>query len=216
MSITLWPCRLMSTANRMTHRVTELGFTVLQRSQRSIHPQFNRAPLGSGETGIHITEVQPMNLQQRCDAIVLKRTKISEECFQHLVESMIQKRQEVLRSKRRSNLLLQPQNVTDIHQWTQKGVSRYCRFLVHLNVTAHTKTNTYTHRLNRGTMGRLWFVLSPHANLITETFLNSLESCRWDECSCRTGDPSWSDQRQPSRGGTRRLRSHCLPSEAFC
>ncbi len=33
-------------------------------------------------------DVQPTNLQQLRDAIMSIRTKISEECFQHLVESM--------------------------------------------------------------------------------------------------------------------------------
>ncbi len=33
-------------------------------------------------------DVQPTNLQQLRDAIMLIWTKISEECFRHLVESM--------------------------------------------------------------------------------------------------------------------------------
>ncbi len=37
---------------------------------------------------IRIMDVQPTNLQQLHDAIMSIRTKISEECFQHLVESM--------------------------------------------------------------------------------------------------------------------------------
>ncbi len=40
------------------------------------------------EREIHIMDVQPTNLQQLCDAIMSIWTKISEECFQHLVESM--------------------------------------------------------------------------------------------------------------------------------
>ncbi len=40
------------------------------------------------EWEIHIMDVQPINLQQLCDAIMSIWTKISEECFQHLVESM--------------------------------------------------------------------------------------------------------------------------------
>ncbi len=40
------------------------------------------------EREIHIMDVQPTNLQQLCDAIMLIWTKIAEECFQHLVESM--------------------------------------------------------------------------------------------------------------------------------
>ncbi len=40
------------------------------------------------EREIHIMDVQPTNLQQLRDAIRSIWTKISEECFQHLVESM--------------------------------------------------------------------------------------------------------------------------------
>ncbi len=40
------------------------------------------------EREIHIMDVQPTNLQQLCDAIMSTWTKISEECLQHLVESM--------------------------------------------------------------------------------------------------------------------------------
>ncbi len=40
------------------------------------------------EREIRIMDVQPTNLQQLGDAIMLIWTAISEECFQHLVESM--------------------------------------------------------------------------------------------------------------------------------
>ena len=40
------------------------------------------------ERGICIMDVQRTNLQQLCDAIMSIWTKISEGCFQHLVESM--------------------------------------------------------------------------------------------------------------------------------
>ncbi len=40
------------------------------------------------EREIHIMDVQPTNLQQLRDAIMSIWTKISEDCFQHLVESM--------------------------------------------------------------------------------------------------------------------------------
>ncbi len=40
------------------------------------------------EREIHIMDVQTTNLQQLCDAIMTIWTKISEECFQHLVKSM--------------------------------------------------------------------------------------------------------------------------------
>ncbi len=39
------------------------------------------------EREIRIMDVQPTNLQQLCDAIMSIWTKISEEYFQHLVES---------------------------------------------------------------------------------------------------------------------------------
>ncbi len=44
-------------------------------------------------------DVQPTNLQQLCDAIMSIWTKISEECFQHLVESMPQIIKAVLKEK---------------------------------------------------------------------------------------------------------------------
>ncbi len=40
------------------------------------------------EREIHIMDEQPTNLQQLCDAIMSIWTKISEECFLHLDESM--------------------------------------------------------------------------------------------------------------------------------
>ncbi len=43
--------------------------------------------------------VQPTNLQQLRDAIMSIWTKISEECFQHLVESMTRRIKAVLKPK---------------------------------------------------------------------------------------------------------------------
>ncbi len=51
------------------------------------------------EREILIMDVQPTNLQQLCDAIMSIWTKISEECFQHLVESMPQRTKTVLKEK---------------------------------------------------------------------------------------------------------------------
>ncbi len=51
------------------------------------------------EREIRIMDVQPTNLQQLCDAIMLIWTKISEECFQHLVESMPRRIKAVLKAK---------------------------------------------------------------------------------------------------------------------
>ncbi len=44
-------------------------------------------------------DVQPRNLQQLCDAIMTIWSKISEECFQHLVESMPRTIKTVLKVK---------------------------------------------------------------------------------------------------------------------
>ncbi len=57
--------------------------------------QSNRAPLGCGGTG----DVQLRNLQQLCDTIMSIWTKISEECFQRLVESMLWRIKAVLKAK---------------------------------------------------------------------------------------------------------------------
>ncbi len=51
------------------------------------------------EREICIMDVQPTNLQQLCDAIMSIWTKISEECFQHLVESMSRRIKAVLKAK---------------------------------------------------------------------------------------------------------------------
>ncbi len=51
------------------------------------------------EREIHIMDVQPTNLQQLCDAIMSIWTKISEECFQHLVEFMPRRIKAVLTAK---------------------------------------------------------------------------------------------------------------------
>ncbi len=51
------------------------------------------------EREIRIMDVQPTNLQQLHDAIMSIWTKISEECFQHLVESMPRRIKAVLKAK---------------------------------------------------------------------------------------------------------------------
>ncbi len=51
------------------------------------------------EREIRIMDVQPTNLQKLCDAIMSIWTKISEECFQHLVESMPRRIKAVLKAK---------------------------------------------------------------------------------------------------------------------
>ncbi len=51
------------------------------------------------EREIRFTDVQPTNLQQLHDAIISIWTKISEECFQHLLESMPRRIKAVLKEK---------------------------------------------------------------------------------------------------------------------
>ncbi len=51
------------------------------------------------EREIHIIDVQPTNLQQLRDAIMSIWIKISEECFQHPVESMPRRIKAVLKAK---------------------------------------------------------------------------------------------------------------------
>ncbi len=51
------------------------------------------------EREIHIMDVQPTNLQQLRDAIMSIWTKISEECFQHLLEYMPRRIKAVLKTK---------------------------------------------------------------------------------------------------------------------
>ncbi len=51
------------------------------------------------EREIHIMDVQPTNLQQLRDAIMSIWTKISEECFKHIVESMPRRTKAVLKAK---------------------------------------------------------------------------------------------------------------------
>ncbi len=55
------------------------------------------------EREIYIMDVQPTNLQQLRDAIMSIWTKLSEECFQHLVESTPQRIKTVLKAKWGSN-----------------------------------------------------------------------------------------------------------------
>ncbi len=51
------------------------------------------------EREIHIMDVQPTNLQQLRKVIMSIWTKISEECFQNLVESISRKIKAVLKAK---------------------------------------------------------------------------------------------------------------------
>lgn len=62
---------------------------------------------GVVEREIRIIDVQPTNLQQLHDAIMSIWTKISEECFQHLVESMPRRIKAVLKAKGGTNFYWQ-------------------------------------------------------------------------------------------------------------
>ncbi len=73
--------------------------TLLKWPPQSPDLKFNRAPLGCGECEISIRDVQPADLQKLRDAIMSIWTKISEECFQHLVESMPRRIKAVLKAK---------------------------------------------------------------------------------------------------------------------
>ncbi|KAJ4939103.1 hypothetical protein JOQ06_028564 [Pogonophryne albipinna] len=57
------------------------------------------------EPEIHIMDVQLTNLQQLCDAIMSIRTRISQECFQHLVEFMPRRIEAVLKADGGSSLV---------------------------------------------------------------------------------------------------------------
>ncbi len=71
-----------------------LQFHFTQMASTVIRSQSNRAPFGCG-----IIDVHPTNLQQLRDAIMSILTKISEECFQYLVESTPQIIKAVLKAK---------------------------------------------------------------------------------------------------------------------
>ncbi len=90
---------LMATSSRIMHHVTKLkssqtGFLNMKIS--SLHSNGLQSPdlnpikhlWDVVEQEIHIMDVQLTNLQQLRDAIMSIWTRISEECFQHLVESM--------------------------------------------------------------------------------------------------------------------------------
>ncbi len=87
------------------HHVTKLKssqtgfFHFTQMASTVTRSQSNRAPLGCGGTGDSHHGCAAENLQQLCDAIMSIWTKISEECLQHLVESMPRRIKAVLKAK---------------------------------------------------------------------------------------------------------------------
>ncbi len=83
------------------------------------------------EREIHIMDMQPTNLQQLRDAIMSIWTKISEGCFQHLVEFMPRRIKAVLKAK-----------------GVQPGTSKV--YLIKWPVSVHYKDRSkMLHRLNR-------------------------------------------------------------------
>ncbi len=93
-----------ATSSRIMHHVTKQTeflehnneFTLLKCPPQS--PDLN--PIEHiWDVEIRIIDVQPGNLQQLRDAIMSIWTTISEECFQHLVESMPQRIKAVLKAK---------------------------------------------------------------------------------------------------------------------
>jgi len=98
---------LMGASSRITHHVRKLKssqpgfneFAVLKWSPQS--PDLSPAERlwDVVEQEICIIDMQPTNLQQLHDAIMLIWTKISEKCFQHLVESTPQRIEAVLKAK---------------------------------------------------------------------------------------------------------------------
>ncbi len=113
MSIPLWLQfihHLMATSSRIMHHVTaqiisdwflehDNEFTLLKWPPQS--PDLNPIEhlCDVVEREIHIMDVQPTNLQQLCDDIMSIWTKISEESFQHIVESMPRRIKAVLKAK---------------------------------------------------------------------------------------------------------------------
>ncbi len=99
----------MSTSSKIMHHVTKLkssqtGFLNMTMSLLKWPPQSpDLNPIEHlwdvVEREIGIMDVQPTNLQQLRDAIMSIRTKISEECFQHLVESIQRIIKAVLKGK---------------------------------------------------------------------------------------------------------------------
>ncbi len=77
------------------------------------------------EREIHIMDIQPTNLQQLRDAIMSILTNISEECFQHLVESMPRRIKAVLKAK-----------------GVQPGTSKV--YLINWPVSGYTHTHTHS------------------------------------------------------------------------
>ncbi len=67
-------------------------------------------------------DVQLTNLQQLCDAVMSIWTRITEECFQHLVESMPQRIKAVQEAKG---------GPSQYYQGVSNKVASECMFIMH-------------------------------------------------------------------------------------
>ncbi len=118
----------MATSSRIIHK-HDNEFTLLKWPPQSPDPNPIEHLWDVVEREIHINFRQPTNLQQLRDAIMSIWTKISEECFQHLVESMPWKIKAVLRAKGGPTQYLQgvPNKVvgecTFASNWNHGGIS---------------------------------------------------------------------------------------------
>ncbi len=158
MSIPLWlQCThlLMATSSRIMHHVTKLkssqtGFlnmtmsSLYSNTPHSHQSQSNRAPLGCGGTGDSHHECAADNLQQLRNAIVSIWTKISEECLQHLVESMPWRIKSVLKAN-----------------GGQPGTSKV--YLIKWPVSVHRPNNSvHTHICKQKLLFWMWLIAWQH------------------------------------------------------
>ncbi len=101
---------LMATSSRIMHHIKKLKSSQIGFLNMTMSSLYSWPPQSPDlnpiehlwdvvEREIRIMDVQPTNLQQLRDAIMSIWTKISEECFQHLVESMPWRIKVVLKSK---------------------------------------------------------------------------------------------------------------------
>ncbi len=91
------------------------------------------------EREIRIMDVQLTNLQKLCDVIMSIWTKISEECFQHLVESMPQIIKTVLKAKVGPTRYYQ-----GVHN---KVASKYVYIYIYICICIYTSVGRYSNFL---------------------------------------------------------------------
>ncbi len=96
MQNTISECTTRRTLKQMQQKTTPV--LLLSAKNRKQRLQFTQT-YQNWTMKICIMDVQPTNLQQLRDAIMSIWTKISEECFQNLVESMPRRIKAVLKAK---------------------------------------------------------------------------------------------------------------------